>query len=45
MRSELEWDFMVHWIDEKKLAETKAAKKKSGKSFEPLIEEYDQFRQ
>jgi len=43
MRSELEWDYMVHWIDEAKLKETMEAKA-SGKTFEPLVKEYDQFK-
>ena len=44
MRTELEWDFMVHWVDQEKLDETMAARK-TDQSFEPVIKVYDQFKE
>jgi len=42
-RSEIERDFMLHWIDEDLRTETREAMK-SGKTFPPVIETYDQYK-
>lgn len=43
MRSEIGRSFWVHWIDEGVREETRAALK-SGKTFDPLVKVYDQYK-